>query len=469
MVEENKVRVYAPIDVQEEVETAAWEKAAVLAFPEEKQGDLQYIRSLLVSAGTNKNGAHFLPSEMMLAHNTIVHKAIDIEHEEDKIIGHMYEAAFMFKDGTQFDPTKLMAEYTEASQDLDALDIDIGVAGVIHKMRFPELADEIFAGEWKVSMECYFKDFDIKVGEQIITRDEAMSLGYNPDDLIGGFVKVMAGQKALGKHFVSRVLRNLTFSGMGIVKNPANPHSIIMETAAHREQMEKGEQVVDLEQIDNLRGHKVELSSEKEEAKQEEIQQEEEVTAPIKVVSEEGDMEVADQLYVELDQETGVVKRVLTVGGKEDAGLRWTGPGIGGPGSVNSFPDSICKSFKKRLTKFNALDQSEGQVVHEHWCALFEEACPVIGATAKAPECLRNVKNRTVKDEIDDTLTKTTREIIDNSPSNTFQTVVHQPAVVDKVAASEDRSVQVSRIRAEAEELRNSLRSFVAVEKKTSE
>lgn len=464
MVEENKVRVYAPIQVQEEVEKAAVEKANFLSFEDgEKQEDLAYIYSILVSAGTNKNGAHFLPSEMMKAHNTIVNKAIDLEHEEDKIVGHFYQCDFLYKDGSTFDPVKVMAEFEESANNPDSLDIDIGTAGVIHKMRFPNLADEIIAGDWKVSMECFFKDFDIKVGDQIITRDEAQALGYNPDDLIGGFVRIMAGQKALGKHFVSRVLRHITFSGMGIVKNPANPHSIIMETAAHREQLEKGEQVINLENIDNLRGHKIELSSTKEEDSQKEI------TAKVKVVSEEGDMEVADQIYVELDKETGGIKRVLTVGGKEDAALRWTGPGIGGPGSITSYPDELCKSFKKRVTKFNALDQSEGQVIHEHWCALFEEACPVIGATSKAPECLRNQKNRTVKDERDNTLTKTVREHIDGAPSNTFVTVLSKPVLSKDVAnARVDRQEQVDRIRAEAEELRNSLRSFVAAEKKTS-
>jgi len=464
MVEENKVRVYAPIQVQEEVEKAAVEKAAFLSFPDgEKQEDLSYIYSILVSAGTNKNGAHFLPSEMMRAHNTIVNKAIDLEHEEDKVVGHIYQCDFLYKDGSHFDPAKVMAEFEESANNPDSLDIDIGIAGVIHKMRFPDLADEITAGDWKVSMECYFKDFDIKVGDQIITRDEAQSLGYNPDDLIGGFVRIMAGNKALGKHFVSRVLRNITFSGMGIVKNPANPHSIIMETAAHREQLEKGEQVINLENIDNLRGHKVELSSKKEETPQE-------VAAEVKVVAEDGDMELVDQIYVELDKETGGIKRVLTVGGKEDAALRWTGPGIGGPGSVSSFPDSICKSFKRRVTKFNALDQSEAQVIHENYCALFEEPCPVIGASSKAPECLRNVRNRTTRDEEDNTLTKTVREHIDSAPSNTFVTVQDRP-ILSKDAASTPvtRHDQVTRIRAEAEELRNSLRSFVAAEKKTSE
>ena len=456
MVEENKVRVYAPIDVQEGIEKLAWEKASSLAFPEEKQGDLQYIRSILVSAGTNKNGAHFLPSEMMLAQGTIVNKAIDIEHEESKVIGHIYDAAFLYKDGTQFDPLTTMAEFKEASQNPDTLDIDIAAVGVIHKMRFPELAEEISTGEWKVSMECFFKDFDIKIGDTIITKDEAQALGYNPDDLIGGFVKVIAGTKALGKSFVARVLRDITFSGMGIVKNPANPHSIIMETASRRELMERGEQVVDLEHIDNLRGHKIELSS------QEEVRE----TA----ANESNDVEEGS-LYFEIDTGTGDLKRILSVEGKENAAARWTGNGLGGPGNINSYPDEMCKSFKKRLTKFNALDQSEGVVIHEHWCALFEEACPVIGASAKAPECLRNAKNRTIKDDRDNTLTKTIREQVDDAPSNTFTTVLGRPTLVKAGVSApktvEEKNAQVTRIRVEAEELRNSLRAFVTSEKKT--
>ncbi len=113
MTENNKVIVEAPITVEQEVAKSVMEKASVLAFPDEKQGDLQYIRSILVSAGTNKNGAHFLPSEMMKAHNTVVNKAIDVEHSEEKIIGHIYDCAFLHKDGSQFDPNQVLADFTE--------------------------------------------------------------------------------------------------------------------------------------------------------------------------------------------------------------------------------------------------------------------------------------------------------------------------------------------------------------------
>lgn len=458
MSQDNKITVVAPIDVQSYVEAAAQEKAAILAFPEEKQTDLQYIRSILVSAGTNKNGAHFLPSEMMRAHNTIVHKAIDIEHDESRVIGHIYDCAFTFKDGELFDPKKLLAEYQENAQEPDDLDIDIVVAGVIHKLRFPEVADELSQGQWKVSMECYFRDFDIKVGNQIITRQEAQALGYDPNDLIGGFVKVVAGTKALGKHLVARVLRGITFSGMGIVKNPANPHSIVLETAAHKERLDKNTKVIDLEQIDNLRGHKVELHSKA----SEEVETSPEMAdnlVQVTPVLEDGTK--VGGIFVEFDQETGGIKRVLTAGGKEEAAARWTGPGILGPGSIKSWPDSICASFKKRVTKFNALDQSEAVVLHEHWCALFEEACPVIGASAKAPECLRNVRNAVTRDTQDTTITHTVREHVENSPSNTFTTTLNE-----KTAASRD---QIARIKSEAKALRDSLREFVASEKKASE
>lgn len=477
MVAENKITVVAPISVQEYVESAAQEKAAVLAFPEEKQRDLQYIRSILVSAGTNKNGAHFLPSEMMRAHNTIVHKAIDIEHEEDKVIGHIYDCAFTFKDGESFDPTKVLAEYQETAQDPDQLDIDIIVAGVIHKLRFPDLAEEIAAGEWKVSMECLFRDFDLKIGNQIITRQEAKALGYSPEELVGGFVKVVAGQKALGKHLVARVLRDLTFSGMGIVKNPANPHSIVLETAAHKEVLDRPPLIVDLEQIDNLRGHSIELSSTQveKEGEMSDLSVGTSDVVNVNLATEAGplNMEDVSQIYVELDRETGGIKRVLTVGGKEEAALRWTGPGLGGPGSVSSWPDATCKSFKKRLTRFNALDQSEAVIVQEHWCALFEEACPVIGASAKAPECLRNQRNSVTQRPEDTTITKTVREHVDHGPGNTFTTVLSpqftpsSPEHQELQDQGSARREQAERIRTEARALRNSLREFVAAEKKT--
>jgi len=463
MSKENKLFVDAPIIIVNEVSARAQEKASTLAFPEEKQHDLQYIRSILVSAGTNKNGAHFLPSEMLKAHNTVVNKAIDVEHEESKVIGHIYECAFLYKSGDSFDPVRVASEYKESGKNVDdELDMDIAVAGVIHKMRFPEMADEISAGLWRVSMECYFRDFDIKIGNNIISRNEAMTLGYDPDLLVKGFVKVTAGLRELGVHAVARVLRDITFSGMGIVKNPANPHSIILETAAHKEAMEKNTIVVDLERIDNLRGHTVEIATKGETQVVEDKEKSDNLVKAVPML----DGARADDLYIEVNKETGGIKRILSVS-KEEGSLRWSGPGIKGPGSVTTYPEDICKSFKKRFTRFNALDQSEAQVLHEHWCALFEEPCPVIGASAKAPECLRNVRNSITKSPDDTTITKTIREHLEK-PNNEFTTVLQFPVLTHNASVKlDERKEELARIKANAESLRNSLRSFVASEKKT--
>jgi len=462
MADNNRIFVEAPIIVVERVSSGAQEKASILAFPDEKQQDLQYIRSILVSAGTNKNGAHFLPSEMLKAHNTVVNKAIDIEHEESKVIGHIYECAFLHKNGDSFDPMAIIKEYEAAGRNLDEnLDTDIAVAGVIHKMRFPEIADEISAGEWKVSMECYFRDFDIRIGNSIISRNEAMALGYDPDLLVRGFVKLKAGSKELGMHHVARVLRDITFSGMGIVKNPANPHSIILETAAHKEAMEKNTIEVDLERIDNLRGHKLEISSKGE---TQVVENEEKSDNLVKATPFSGDA-CADALYIEVDKETGGIKRILS-SNKEEGAIRFSGPGVKGPGTMSSWPDDICKSFKKRHTKFNALDQSEAQVLHEHWCALFEEGCPVIGASAKAPECLRNTKNQVTRDPVDTTITKTVREHLEG-PGNTNVTTLQVP-LLTHTAKVQERKDEITRLKSSAVDLRSSLRDYVAVEKKTS-
>jgi hypothetical protein len=455
--QENKITLYAPIQIDESVSQQAQEKASVLAFPDERQNDLQYIRSILVSAGTNKNGAHFMPSEMLKAHDTVVNKAIDIEHEEDKVIGHIYDCAFLHKDGEQFDPPQLMIEAEEAGTNLDDLDIDIVITGVIHKMRFPELADEISSGDWKVSMECYFKDFDIKIGDTIISRQEAQLLGYDPNELVGNFVKITAENKELGTHSAARVLRGITFSGMGLVKNPANPHSIILETAEVKEKQESNTAVIELEQIEALRNK---------EAAEEEGELEAVKAAAVDV--EKG--ETGPQFYIEVDEEVGGIKRILSVdGNSETAASRWSGNGIGAPGSITSWPDEICKSFKKRATRYNALDQSEAQVLHEHYCALFEEPCPVIGATAKAPECLRNARNRTIRDDQDNTLTKIHPEYMDGTPRNTFVTVPLPDGIPTYSVASVDVKEQNERIITEARTLRASLRDFVSAEKKTLE
>jgi len=205
-------KFYLEADIQLEETTEDLQKAfaAVIELPrnEDKQPDLQYFSAIFVSAGTNLNGAHFLPSELVKAEDTIVSKALDVEHKEEEIIGHIYDRAFIDDDHKRLDLQEL-AKKEDASLDTENNDMHVVIAGVIYKNRFPNLAKEVSSGEWKVSMECYFSNYDVKVGEMILTRREAESMGLAEDDrLFGKLAKIVKKGKEIAEGRLERVLRS---------------------------------------------------------------------------------------------------------------------------------------------------------------------------------------------------------------------------------------------------------------------
>jgi len=194
--------------------------------PDKRQPDIQYFTSIFVSSGFNLNAAYFMPSELIAARDTIVDKPLDIEHEQDKIVGHLYSSAFVYKDGSVFDPAELAER---VGIDVEKIPMDIVTASKVYKSRFLDIAQEIAEGKWSVSMECYYKDFDIIVDGIVIPKLEAKSIGLT--QAINSVVPVRDGSLEKGSHRVGRVLRGIMFSGCGLVDNPANPESVILETA----------------------------------------------------------------------------------------------------------------------------------------------------------------------------------------------------------------------------------------------
>jgi hypothetical protein len=86
-------------------------------------------------------------------------------------------------------------------------------------------------------MECYYKDFDIKVGDTIIPKQAAAACGININDeaSYGRSAKVMKDGKEIASGTLARVLRGICFSGVGIVESPANPDSVIVEVASEKD------------------------------------------------------------------------------------------------------------------------------------------------------------------------------------------------------------------------------------------
>jgi hypothetical protein len=136
---ENKFYLEADIKIEEETSVLKEKASKVINLPE---GD----------SGENLNHAYFMPSELLLAENTIVNKALDIEHKESEIIGHIYDRVFITKEGAIID-LKELADLEKGS--LDKKEIHIAIAGIVYKDRFPNVASEIADNGWRVSMECF--------------------------------------------------------------------------------------------------------------------------------------------------------------------------------------------------------------------------------------------------------------------------------------------------------------------------
>lgn len=197
------------------------------------QPDLAYIRSILVSTGWNLNDDVFLPSETAKAKDTPVHKPINLEHDEERIIGHMVESRALNKDGTEIDEKNIPEEF------------DLEVAGVLYKALLPEVIDDVIEGakdgKMYVSMECWFDNFDYAVKntetgkEKVIARTEDTAF-------LTKHLRRYGGKGVYQGNQIGRLLRDIRFAGKGIVSNPANPESVIKEvakTAASQSEIEK--------------------------------------------------------------------------------------------------------------------------------------------------------------------------------------------------------------------------------------
>jgi len=330
----NKTKFYLEAEMVFHKETASLKEAAssVINLPKdgEKQPDLLYFSAIFVSSGENLNHAYFLPTELLMAEGTIINKALDVEHNESEVVGHIYERAFMDMEGNKLEIADLK---TEAS--LDKKNIHVAIAGIMYKNRFPNLAEEIANNKWRVSMEAYYQDFDVKIGDLIISRQEAESLGLTSSEegVFGRLTNVIKNGTKIAEGALTRVLRGIVFSGCGIVKNPANPPSVILETAKNKDLQEEEDDIILL------------------------------------------DYDKLEQFKEEINNVTSV--EVETEMDKEDSEL------------VYNDSVGICVSFKRRVLDAT-FEGPDAKVLHENWCALYDTGCTSFSRDTTDSKCIRN-------------------------------------------------------------------------------
>jgi len=309
----------------------------------------------------NLNGAVFLPSELVAARDTMLDKPLDVEHLEGYIVGHIYDRAFMLKDRSVVDPVDMLVS---KGNKIDKEEIDIAVAMSLYKYRFPEIAQDVLDGKYKVSMECYYRDFDIKVGDVIISKDEAKRIGISfsdSDSLVGSSVKLVEGNKELGYSRVGRVFRDILFSGCGLVESPANEESIILEAASNNNKGIISNKIIDMSKSETYMKNKAEVE---------------------RIEIEEG-VEETDTASTTLNPGTCVNYKKYYYVYSPDTSQDYDQehqPTIPLPPGVGADPGP------------------DDKIVKRNWCTLFDMECSSLDADSTHPLCLRNVFNRSTKD-----------------------------------------------------------------------
>lgn len=190
-----------------------------------KDKELFYHTSILVSTNWNKNGDVFLPQVVWAAKDTPIHKPTNLEHDNNKIIGHMTNSWAIGTDN------KLIANDT-TDADLPSK-FHILVGSVIYKfwpdneqyaVSVGKLLEEISNGSKYVSMECRFDDFDYALASEnnikILTRNEQTSF-------LSKHLSAYGGTGEFKQFKIGRVVKNISFCGKGYVDKPANPESVI--------------------------------------------------------------------------------------------------------------------------------------------------------------------------------------------------------------------------------------------------
>lgn len=189
------------------------------------QSDLYYLESVLVSTGWNKNDDVFLSEATWAARNTPEDKQFNFMHDENDIIGHITGSYVLDKTGKRI-----------ANEDPAPTEFDIITQAVLYnswsnienRERMQQIIAEIEEGKWFVSMECLFAGFDYAMIDE---KGQASILERNDESsFLTKHLRSYGGTGEYEGYKVGRALKQIAFSGKGLVSKPANPRSVILNT-----------------------------------------------------------------------------------------------------------------------------------------------------------------------------------------------------------------------------------------------
>jgi hypothetical protein len=223
---QNKISFASLAEESEEFSIEKLYSDLAVANSNPNQEDLYYFNSILVSTGWNLNDDVFSPEEVWASRTSPEDKQLNCMHAETDIVGHITSNTSVYLDGKKIEASEMPEQF------------EIKIGSVLYrrwtdpklKARVEKIIAEIKEGKWCVSMECLFKGFDYAV---MTPNGEMKLIARNAETaFLTKHLRAYGGNGVVDGHKVGRLLRNITFTGVGLVDKPANPRSVILKPAA---------------------------------------------------------------------------------------------------------------------------------------------------------------------------------------------------------------------------------------------
>lgn len=206
-------------------------QAPFFAQAEEDDDLILYrLRTLLATTGWNLNDDVLDGREVWAARHSPEDTPFNLGHECDRIIGHIVGSYVID------DEDHVVADDSKDSELPGRFHVI--TPAVIYKLwpkkpdvqeKMDAILQEITEQKWYVSMECYFRGFDyaLKKGDEnlVVARSDQTSF-------LTAYLRAYKGSGTYNGYRIGRLLRNITFSGKGLVEKPANPESVIFTEAS---------------------------------------------------------------------------------------------------------------------------------------------------------------------------------------------------------------------------------------------
>jgi|15BtaG_2_1085339.scaffolds.fasta_scaffold02761_3 hypothetical protein len=242
--EKSSIAIACPVTVDERIlsavastshEESAKKWAKVAHATNKGQYDLHYLHTILTTTGWNKNDDVFDREETWAARLTPEDKPFNFQHNPRHILGHITGCCGVDDNYSLIPNNTVIDDLPDKFHLLTSAVLykHLSCRDETLEDETAEMLQEIAAGKWMVSMEVLFSNFDYAV-----TAPDGLShvvARSNDSAFLTKHLRAYGGNGEYEGHRVGRMMRNLAFSGKGLVDDPGNPESHILNDVSRFE------------------------------------------------------------------------------------------------------------------------------------------------------------------------------------------------------------------------------------------